>query len=69
MCPPATALTTMLFPTTVCVSLIYKAKEVHGSFNVIGPVSSIGRSIIRLHGLVGVGMPMLEKVCHCSSKL
>lgn len=69
MCPPATALTTMLFPATDCVSLIYKAKEVLGSFNVIGPISSTGRSIIRLHSLVGVGMPMLKEVSHCRGKL
>lgn len=40
-----------------------------GSLNVIGPHKLIGSDTIRRCHLVGVGMALLEDVCHCRGGL
>ena len=39
----------------------------HGSLNVIGPYNLIGSGAIRRCGFVGVGVALLEEVCHCGA--
>ena len=40
-----------------------------GSLNVIGPHNLIRSGPIRRCGLIGVGMVLLEEVCHCGGGL
>ena len=41
----------------------------YGTLNVIGPHNLIGYGTIRRCGFVGVGMALLEEVCHCGCGL
>ena len=36
-----------------------------GSWNAIGPPNLTGSGTIRRCGFVGVGVALLEEVCHC----
>ena len=36
-----------------------------GSLNVIGPHQLTGSSTVRRRGFAGVGVDLLEEVCHC----
>ena len=40
-----------------------------GSLNVIGSHNLIGSGTIRRCGFVGVGMTLLEEMCHCGDRL
>ena len=40
-----------------------------GSLNVIAPHKLIGSGVIRRYSLVGVGVALLQEVCHCGNGL
>ena len=52
-------------PSSRVIYKMGRKKGWYGGLNKFGP----GSSTIRMCGLVGVGVALLEKVCHCESRL
>ena len=40
-----------------------------GSLSIIGPHKLMGSGIIRRYGCVGLGVALLEEMCHCGGEL
>ena len=55
----------LLLRTVHKVNVFMVFDKVCDSLNVIGPYKLIGSGITRRCGFVGVGMALLEEVCHC----
>ena len=54
----------------IMILQLYEGQELeYGSLIVIGFYSLIGSGMIRMDGFVGVGIALIEDVCHCGGGL